>query len=66
MGPQNVIRTWSATPSDLPDGDEADATVTHSELIVLPYIEGPEGNSGMNEKDEGRKGRLGYWSVFGC
>ncbi|KDQ49319.1 hypothetical protein JAAARDRAFT_660879 [Jaapia argillacea MUCL 33604] len=50
---QSIIRTRSDTPSDLLDDDEAEATVTHPKLIILPYGEEPD----MNDKDEGRKGR---------
>ncbi|KDQ52193.1 hypothetical protein JAAARDRAFT_73264 [Jaapia argillacea MUCL 33604] len=61
MGPQSVVHTWSETPSDLPDDDEAEAMVTHPELIVLPYIEEPEpaseDDSGMDEKDKGKTRR---------
>lgn len=36
MGPQSVVFTWSETPSELPDDDEAELMVTQPQLVVLP------------------------------
>ena len=68
MGPQSVVFTWSESFIALPDDDEAEAMVTHPELVVYPYIDEPEadeeegeqeGSDSVNEKRKGRRRRLG-------
>ncbi|KAF9495133.1 hypothetical protein BDN71DRAFT_1448019 [Pleurotus eryngii] len=39
MGPQSVVFTWSESPSEMPDDDEAERMVEKPELIVRPYTE---------------------------
>lgn len=42
IGPQSVINTWSENPHDLASDEEAEAMVTHPELVVLPFVDPDE------------------------
>ncbi|TFK38258.1 rab-GTPase-TBC domain-containing protein [Crucibulum laeve] len=52
MGPQSVVYTWSESNGQLPLDDDAEAMVSHPELVVYPFVEGDEEVESDSGKDE--------------
>jgi hypothetical protein len=54
MGPKSVLFTWSERASERVNDDEAEAIVTHPELIVRPYVE-PEHSDAESPNEKRRR-----------
>ncbi|THH12153.1 hypothetical protein EW145_g206 [Phellinidium pouzarii] len=69
IGPQSVILTWSEDPRDMASDAEAEAMMTHPELVTLEFVdldetpvgEDPDAHSGRRH----RKLRKRYTKHFG-
>ncbi|EJC99233.1 uncharacterized protein FOMMEDRAFT_170559 [Fomitiporia mediterranea MF3/22] len=51
MGPKSVMNTWSEDPQNLMSDAEAEAVVSHPELIALPFVD-PDEAAAHKEAEE--------------